>query len=200
MIKFIQKFLVVFFVITAGFANAGLITEDLTEDNYVTIGQLDWVWASIVNISPDTTYYNEISGPTDVFESELNVSWRYAEKDELDTFIKNIVDAPAHYRDLFTLKDENGIALKHDNGRVKYRHAINIWNSDFDDVYSGGSGDGSNVDNFLSGRISSHLTDNNDNWYYETFYVRNTQVPEPATIMIFAIALIALSMRKRLVK
>ncbi|MBA6253092.1 PEP-CTERM sorting domain-containing protein [Colwellia sp. MB3u-55] len=39
-------------------------------------------------------------------------------------------------------------------------------------------------------------------WNYETFYVRNiadrptAELPEPSILMIFAIALIALSMRK----
>jgi len=207
MIKFIQRFLIVLSFITAGVANATLITEDLTEDNYVTIGQLDWAWASVINTNG--VALNEIYGPTDVFDPALNVTWRYAQADELSAFIALILDNTDHYLDLFTLKDEFGNTLKDDQNRVQYKHAIPFWNSAYEDVYSGSGG---NVDNFLAGKINSKVSTfsgsfnpfvaSPEDWYYETFYVRNTtaQVPEPSTIMIFAIALIALSMRKRTAK
>ena len=37
-------------------------------------------------------------------------------------------------------------------------------------------------------------------WSDQMFYVRSAKVPEPSTILIFAIALIALSLRKRAIK
>ncbi|GEM_PF-1670248 len=210
MIKFIQRFLIVLSFITVGAANATLITEDLTEDNYVTIGQLDWAWASVINTNG--VALNEIYAPADVFDPALNVTWRYAEDDELSAFIALILDNTDHYLDLFTLKDEFGNTLKDDQNRVQYKHAIPFWNSAYEDVYSGSGG---NVDNFKAGDIKSNVSIYQGvpgsfnpfapvptDWYFETFYVRNTQaqVPEPSTIMIFAIALIALSMRKRTAK
>jgi hypothetical protein len=206
MIKFIRKFLIVLSFISAGVANATLITEDLTEDNYATIGQLDWAWASVINTNG--VAQNEIYGPADVFDAALNVTWRYANDDELSAFITLILSDPNYYLDLFTLKDNLGNIVK-DGLNIKYKHAIPFWNSDYEDVYSGSGG---NTDNFLAGKINSKVSTfsgsfnpfvaSPEDWYYETFYVRNTpsQVPEPSTIMIFAIALIALSMRKHLVK
>jgi len=210
MIKFIQRFLIVLSFITVGVANATLITEDLTEDNYATIGQLDWAWASVINSNGATE--NTIFGPTDVFDSSLNVTWRYATENELSTFIGLILSDPDYYLDLFTLKDDFGNILKDDQDLVQYKHAIPFWNSVYEDLYSGISAGGGNTDNFKAGEIKSNLTTftgsfnpfipGPEDWYYETFYVRDTpsQVPEPSTIMIFAIALIALSMRKRTAK
>jgi hypothetical protein len=211
MIKFIQKFLIVLSFITVGVANATLITEDLTEDNYATIGQLDWAWASVIN--SNGVAQNEIFGPKDVFDEDvLDVTWRVAEETELLSFITLIKSNPEYYLDLFTLKDDLGNILYDDQNRVQYKHAIPFWNSAYEDVYSGSGG---NVDNFKAGYIKSNVSIYQGvpgsfnpfapvptDWYFETFYVRNTpaQVPEPSTIMIFAIALIALSMRKRLIK
>jgi len=181
MIKFIHKFLVVLSFITAGVANAGLITTDLTEDNYVTIGELDWAWASSVNVSEWNG--NILKAPT------LHEGWRYAKPEELTLFILNRDITLFQYTD----KDEN----------VAYKHALSFWNTKIERlvIKSGFGSSSTDIDNFNNGHINSKVVaDNNNKWYYETFYVRNTQVPEPSTIMIFAIALIALSMRKRTAK
>ena len=195
MIKLISKFLVVLSFITAGVANAGLITSDLTEDNYATIGQLDWAWASIINTNGVAE--NDIYGPADIFDPELHVTWRYATNDELSVFIEQILNAPDDYLALFTFSD--------DQGNLQYKHAVQFWNSEYKNLDSGGGG---NTENFKKGEINSQVSTGSvtynpaspSNWYYETFYVRNTQVPEPSTLLIFAIALIALSMKKRAIK
>jgi hypothetical protein len=71
-------------------------------------------------------------------------------------------------------------------------HAALYWNTYYMGV---------NSDNLSAHKVSSQLVDNTSAYsYYDTFYVRNAQVPEPSTLMIFAIALIALSMKKRAIK
>jgi hypothetical protein len=98
--------------------------------------------------------------------------WRYAtELDELD--------------ELFTLTladftDTDGTIL----------HAALYWNTWLMSV---------SLDAFEDDQIASVWVDGS---VYDTFYLRDipSDVPEPSTILIFAIALIALSLRKRAIK
>ena len=79
-----------------------------------------------------------------------------------------------------------------------YKNSFIFWNTSLTDVTS------VDVDAFNAGLIETYLVgdDNGSSWAYETFYVRDTpsDVPEPSTILIFAIALIALSLRKRIIQ
>jgi hypothetical protein len=80
--------------------------------------------------------------------------------------------------------------FKNDDGSLI--HAALYWNTWLMSV---------NSDQFVQ-RRSEWAGSNTSLWTYETFYVRDipSDVPEPSTIMIFAIALIALSLRKRAIK
>jgi hypothetical protein len=183
MIKFSFKLATFLFLLLSSVAQAGLITS---ENNHVSIDGLDWIWASSVNeqgfvgmpLRPGEV--NIISGPSD--------GWRYAEEDELVNLRNAILLDSDFYLGLFT----------NDDGT--YKHALSDWNSHLTNLtLFGGFGSISDLDNFKAGQINSRISANPDaEWQYETFYVRGTtQVPEPSTIMIFAIALIALTMRKR---
>jgi hypothetical protein len=202
MIKYSLKLAAFFFLLLSSVAHATLITTDLTEDNYVTIGELDWAWASIISANgPDFT--NVISGPKEVFEPSLDVQWRIATSDELSHFISQILIDPAAYLSLFEKKDSAGNTLKDGQNRVLYKNAFTFWNTEIndDDLFSG-----NNTENFMDGKIKGQVSTYGVNdafptdWKFETFYVRDVKVPEPSSILIFAIALIALSLRKRAIK
>jgi len=183
MIKFSLKLAAFLVLFLSTVAHAGLIKTELTENNYVTIGDLDWTWASSENSSwTGNTIYTpfEIDG-LDGWDRE---GWRHATNSELSFFISN--------RDITLFSYENL------DGNTLYKNSFQFWNSYLTDVTS------VDVDAFNSGLIETYLLgkDADSSWAYETFYVRNTpsQVPEPSTIMIFAIALIVLSIRKHAVK
>jgi len=193
MIKFISKFFVVLSFIATGAANATLITTDLTEDTYITYKDIDWTWASPVNEASWESGSNILYGP------ELHAGWRYASLAELNTLRNELTLLD------FTKKDINGDDF--------YVQSVEYWNSDFLSISESLEPDASDsVDDFLGGWISSdpsyypgvHADDELNLW--DRFYVRDiadrvsTPVPEPSTIMTFAIALIALSMRKRAIK
>ncbi len=176
--KFITKFLVALSFFTVSVANAGLITTDLTEDNYINYKNLDWAWASPVNVQyvrdlRDSSILNQLYDPT------IHTGWRYASLAEL-----YILKTELTLSD-FTKQDKDGNSFT--------VQAVEYWNSNYVRF---------NTEDFNNDWVNSAWTLNPGiEWNYETFYVRDAaQVPEPSSIMIFAIALIALSMRKRTAK
>lgn len=184
MIKLSLKLACFLALLLSSVAHAGLITS---EENHVNIGDLDWIWASSVNqqdfqFDPlDASLKNTIYGPSG--------GWRYAEENELIIFRNAIKLDSINYLKLFT----------NDDGT--YKHALTDWNShlfalSLDACFFCSVTD---ADNFKAGLINSRIAGGAES-NFETFYVRTAQVPEPSTIMIFAIALIALSMRKRAIK
>ena len=106
MIKFSIKLAGFLAIFLSSVAHAGLITTDLTEDSYVTIGDLDWAWASRVSVHNDND--NELFAPT------IHDGWDYATEEQLSTFIskRNIND--------FISKDEYGNEVKDANGETVY--------------------------------------------------------------------------------
>ncbi|AOW77500.1 hypothetical protein A3Q34_11910 [Colwellia sp. PAMC 20917] len=172
MIKLISQFLVVLSFITAGVANATLITADLTENNYINYKGLDWAWASPVNV--------EVYGSNRLYSPTLHEGWRFASENELIILKTEL-----------TLQDFTGID---GSGNEFTIQAIEYWNTHYVRF---------NIEDFNNDWVNSSWTITpNIDWNYETFYVRDTpsDVPEPSTILIFAIALIALSLRKRAIK
>ena len=202
-----NKFAVIFIFITSlvfsSSSNATLITDSalLTSDNYVTYAgngvTIDFAWASLVNVEywgdPDLDTTNRLYAP------ELHQGWGYASADDLDILLTN-----------FTLDDFS-------NGDGTYIQAVSFWNSIFDDIVLrlniGGVDmvfDGNLLD-YAPGKVSSYWISagvdgsNVIGGGNETFYVRKTftqnppqPVPEPSTLMIFALGLIALASKKRL--
>jgi hypothetical protein len=184
MIKFSFKLATFLVLLLSSVAHATLITTDLTEDNYVTIGDLDWTWASPVNAQWIT---NTIYTPDSIVGLGWDrEGWRHATDDELSVFIntRDITDFISYF-------DASNEAV--------YKNSFVYWNTDTSIIKV------EEVDEeaFINGHIETYLVGDNggSSWAYETFYVRDVaQVPEPSTIMIFAIALIALSLRKRAIK
>jgi hypothetical protein len=194
MIKFSIKLAGFLAIFLSSVAQAGLITKD----SYVTIGELDWAWASKVSAQ----YHNgdKDNNDNELFAPTIHDGWDYATEEQLITFIseRNIND--------FISKDEYGNAVKDANGETVYIIAFSFWNSIYHelDLFDPFGSIITDVDHFINGSIQSkdpNIVDSSD-WSDQMFYVRNTpsQVPEPSTIMIFAIALITLSMRKRAIK
>jgi hypothetical protein len=190
MIKFSLKLTAFLFLLLSSVANAGLITEYgflvcenpddpaeaciesgvIPEDFYIVKGQFEWVWASSVNT--ETYGQNTLLTPDNFHSGE---GWGFATTNEELSAL-----------DSLTLSDfTNGNELI---------HAALYWNTYYMGV---------NSDNLNDGLVSSQLVhDTSQFFYYDTFYVRDaqSQVPEPSTLLIFAIALIALSLRKRIIQ
>ncbi len=185
MIKFSLKLAGFLFLFLSSAAHAGLIT-DLTENDYITMGELDWAWASTVNVNVHNATGNILSVPGDDF------GWRYATIGELSVFKSDLPTALA----LLKYEDVNGV--------IAYKNALSYWNDVILELELGVLffGINNDIDDFNDGFINSELTLDPGEFDYLTFYVRNTpsDVPEPSTILIFAIALIALSLRKRAIK
>jgi len=205
-----NKFTVIFiFVISLVFSNtsnATLITDSslLTSDNYVTfVGDgvtIDFAWASPVNVeywgNPNLETTNRL------YEPDSHQGWGYASSDDLDLLLLN-----------FTLDDFSNI-----DGT--YIQAVSFWNSYYTDIVLRFTiaidgelvelVDRENLKNYAPGGVSSFWASagvdgqNATGSENETFYVRktftnnSTPVPEPSTLMIFALGLIALASKKRL--
>jgi len=185
MIKYSLKLAAFFFLLLSSTAHAGLIT-DLTENDYITIGELDWAWASTVNVNDHNATGNILSAPGGDF------GWDYATTSQLNVFKSDLPTA------LSLLKYEDA------NGVIAYKNALSYWNDTILELELGVLffGINNDIDDFNDGFINSELTSDPGQFDYLTFYVRDTpaDVPEPSTILIFAIALIALSLRKRAIK
>jgi len=197
-----NKFAVILIFIMSFFfsntSNAALITNSslLTSEHYVTyvdVGvTIDFAWASSVNVEywgdPDLDTSNRLYAP------DLHQGWGYASASDLDILLNNF--------DLDDFINTDGT----------YIQAVSFWNTVFDDIVLrlniGGVDmvfDG-NLSDYTDGKVSSSWVSTGvdgssiQGGGHETFYVRRTitSVPEPSTLMIFALGLIALASRKRL--
>jgi len=186
--------------------NDKLSSNEYITQNYLGINY-DITWAS--NENTERKYlslqeYNILLSPT----THLGQRWGFAGKDNLpeiaDLFLGltgqelvslftndndgSFIHSFSHWNTLFTEPDTNSIVggaynLEQLNYRSQWSWSIplvddNIGQSQYQEIV--------NVDGFG----------------YATFYVRKTEVtavPEPSTLMIFSIALIALASRKKLV-
>jgi hypothetical protein len=176
MIKLIIKFVFPIFFLISSSAFAGLITTELAEDTYISYEGYDWTWASPVNVE---TYNNGSGLGTNTLEAPnaFGRDW---------LFIEGV--------DLLALFDELTVDMfKKTDGTLIT--SVLYWNSLYTEVDMDEAN--FNLKSSVWNVIPLDFFNQRD-----TFYVRNTpsQVPEPSTIMIFAIALIALSLRKRAVK
>lgn len=164
------------------FSSASLITNDLTEDSFYTYAELDWAWVSPVNIqfigcsnlvlNPDLYLTSVYSDPNNSCDNQLldpsfHAGWRFATDDELQ-ILKNEISLSNFIRADFS-----------------FINATMYWNTSFTHV---------DYVDFMNGNFSSQW----GNSTFETFYVRDAKtVPEPTTLMIFALGLITLAVRKK---
>jgi len=193
MIKFFFKTLIFISLFAATSAYAGLISTDVTEDSFITRGDLDWAWASTIHL---VEYQEEVGATINYLkEADYHAGWRVVSTEKI-----NGVSELDLLRSL-TITD----FCEYDNGVIDVStciQALSFWNTELTAIAD------IDISDFNNGWIKSKsaadntFEENEFEWMHETFYVRNTvsQVPEPSSIMIFAIALIALSMRKRAIK
>lgn len=211
MIKlFLKSCLLVAFLLSA-VAQATLITTPPVAEtetqlgNYITYNGVDIAWASNVN---SERWYLSLSDYNTLLAPTTHTGWDFATTEQWDM--------------ITTLTGSELLALFTRASDGSYIQAFEYWNT-----YYAADSDGSNV---LNGKIASHwswsvpigedtanLTDDQKiaqigtidligTSFYDTFYFRASQaddakpVPEPSTLLIFALGLITLATRKKLVK
>lgn len=95
-----------------GAANAALIADPLASDTYITLGSLDWAWASPVN-NQDWYGLNTLMAP------EFHAGWRFATEQEmasrptLGDFTRqdgSYIQAAAYWNTYFTHVDAGDLA------------------------------------------------------------------------------------------
>ncbi|GAA5137846.1 PEP-CTERM sorting domain-containing protein [Thalassotalea piscium] len=195
MIKFAHKFLFIASMFFLSSAQAGLITSDLTEDNYVVIGELQWAWASPVNV--------EIWNNNTLYAPNIHTGWSYASDEQLNLLKAAIrEDMLDNVFELFTRTNANGSF---------YVHAFEYWNSFYSYVDTTEDVEAEIVRSVWA--ENDPLVSVNNSLAYmlmeqaDTFYVRpnvqggggSVSVPEPTTIMIFGFCLIALAVRQKFI-
>ena len=148
------------------------LVNNLLGINYINYKGYDWAWVSPVNL--------ESFGGNTLYAPELQKNWKFA-----DQTLLNILKTELTLADFTT---DNGDTI----------HSAQFFNSEFDYV---------DETNFNSGLVSSEWTAPDAFMVgffggFETFYVRKTtdspSIPEPSTLIIFALGLIALVSKKRL--
>lgn len=146
------------------------LSASLLGINYINYKGYDWAWVSSVNI--------EDFGTNTLYAPELQENWQYAD-DALLTILRTELTVAD-----FTAADGTTII-----------QATDFFNSEIDTVDVP-------ADGLLTAARSELVTTSNPMHvlfqYYETFYVRPAQVPEPSTLMIFALGLVTLVSKKRL--
>lgn len=146
------------------------IYTEVSSDDYITYNNLDWAWASPVN----TQHWNGFGGANELFKPEGDYDyggWRFASPEEIDLLITDIDIS------LFTRGNE-------------YINAAKYWNTIFTDI--------TNQSNFEDGFISSSFVANTDDRkFYDTFYVRDVEVPEPSMFILMIIIALGLWHKSR---
>ena len=151
------------------------LSADLLGVNYISYKGYDWAWVSPVNI--------ESSGMNTLYAPELQKNWLFA-----DNTLLNILKTELTLAD-FT-NDKGNFIQSTEFFNSYYSHVdANDFNSDF--VSSELTAPNTFMGSFLSGR--------------ETFYVRELAadpapkpIPEPTTLVIFALGIMVLISKKRL--
>lgn len=206
MIKLFIKINLVLSLFIAGLAQATLISLDvkeLSDDSYIEYNHngviYDIAWASTVN----TQKYYDFDNGTNVnilYKPGIRTDWNFANEAQL-TLLKSL----AVSGELLTMltRDDN-----------TYRHAFEYWNDYYSAPVDTGNVSAGNVasawvwsfpagtptaDNLLEAFEIGGVTGS----FFDTFYFRvqdnsSTPVPEPSTLMIFALGIIALASKKQI--
>jgi|GEM_PF-1389801 len=186
MLKLLKIITISVFLLSSISSRAGVIETPLSEDSYISYQGLDWAWASSVNVQ---IYFDLITGDHNELKApEFHDGWRFATAAELNILVNELTVSA------FRRADNS------------YIIATAYWNTMFTGV---------NASDFEIGHVGSYWELGSEvdfknytgipaNYWYETFYVRDSQqtpaepVPEPSTILIFSLGLIGLGLRKRI--
>ena len=201
MIKLFIKLFFVFSLVFSTISQATLVTTNLSSEDYILFDyngiSYDVAWASKVN--SERWYFgstfNTLYSPT------IQTGWEYASLNATNNSLEIFSDlSGVEILALFT--DDNN----------SYIQAFEYWNSEFTSSIE--------TANILSPQIRSEWTitweqyktnykgvdlysreqdiNNMAGAAYDTFYIRPSQIPEPSTLMIFALGLIVLVSTKKL--
>lgn len=185
------------------YSQASIITTPLPESSFITYNGIDWAWASPVSIQFDqcnASINNSEAYLTSVMDdpniSCVNQLLAPSFHDGWDFFDGTREQLLAAMPDLSLFEDNNG----------GYINAFDYWNTGYSFSNTGG------INPFFVelGYVVSDWTtdawiaDINNVFYYNVLYVRTHQdvqsVPEPTTLLIFSLGLIALVTRKKMRK
>jgi len=163
---------------------ANVIYTDVAAQDYITYGDLDWAWASSINVQ---FYYDTNGDINELLAPNIFPDWRFATADEMNFFQNNI-----------TLDD-----FKRADG--SFIVATQYWNTLFFDFNTTDFEYGDTASEWLVGSTVNFTTgDFPPNYWFDTFYVRNTinqsptqPVPEPTTLVIISLALLILVIKNK---
>jgi len=204
MIKLFIKLSLVFSILLTSIAKATLlpIPDNLTSNDYIVHNfngiNYDIAWASKVN--SERWYFD--SEFNTLFAPEIRTGWGYAD-----------LNSQTGTLDVFSDLSGSEILALFTDSNDEYIQAFEYWNSEFsstDEIadilapsrirsewvltWDEYNSDYMGVHPYLN---ESHIN-NIPSASYDTFYIRVSQVPEPSTLMIFSLGLIALASKKRL--
>jgi hypothetical protein len=190
MIKFSLKLAAFLVLLLSSVAHAGLI-EELAPDSGIMV----------------CTTYDQVGGAC-IMEEEIpdvliitkdKYQWVWASGVNTESYALNTLRAPDYFSqrkgwryatEFDELAELATLTLADFTNGNETLHAALYWNTWLMSV---------SLDAFADNQIASAWVDGS---VYDTFYLRDipSEVPEPSTILIFAIALIVLSLRKRAIK
>ncbi len=217
MIKLFIKVSLALSLLFAGVSQATILplnVNDLTSDDYIVYNYdgVDYDIAWVSDVSSEIWFIDSDYNYNLLFEADYHSGWNFAGENGIPT-----ID------DIFSdISGEQLLAKFKREGQ--FVQAFEYWNSVFNTVLD----DGDNLNNkeissmwnwnipldmdiealspIEKEDLDFEISDSDQNTFYDTFYFRasvaqtddSTPVPEPSTLMIFALGLIALASKKRL--
>lgn len=207
----IKLFFNICFIMAIAFSSlthATLLVEDNNTQlgDYISYNGIDIAWASSVNA--ETWYvsldeYNTLLAPT------THSGWNYATAAQWDMITALTGD---ELLALFTRESDGSLIQAFEHWNTLFEGDLdssNVLNGKINSHWSWSVPVGEDTDNLTEAQIIAQILeiDSVSTSYYDTFYFRTSSagspnapapVPEPATILIFAVALIVMVSKKRL--
>ena len=215
MIKLFIKVCLAISFVFVGASQATILplnVNDLTTDDYIVYNyngvDYDIAWAS--QVSSEVWFVDENYNYNLLFAADYHAGWSFAGENDIPTI-----------NDMFSGISGTALLAEFTRGG-EFVHAFEFWNSFFDIPENGLNLGNKEIASTWDWRIPTGINidalssdDKYDlDWeingagstHYDTFYFRtsvspvddSTPVPEPSTLMIFALGLIALASKKRL--
>ncbi len=224
MLKLLKKSFIIFFAVIAFNTSAGIIpipVSEISNSHYVSYNGYDIMWVSATSyqflwVDPEPTdiiyndyqniVYQNTGAQSNIIYNQLLSSdfnggdWQYFEELGLSgTANEFLIDIYENEFGIYTSGSSLLTDLFYENGQ--YKHAFEFWNATtenslyiLDDMQF-------NTDAKFASKKEYHSGDYWDAIYKNSFYIRpKNSVPEPSTLMIFALGLITLASRKKLFK